>query len=326
MPMAPPTATWLLAAAACVPRYSHLPALGPEALRTPAPLHHTAVDGVDIAWIDTGPPPSDAGQPPLVLIHGLSSHMGYWEYQVPVLARTHRVLAVDLPGYGASGRPDAPYTPPWYADLLATWMETVGLTRAILVGHSMGGQISLTLALRHPEKVDRLVLAAPAGLETFAPGPARWMKDYWHEGRALEAREDELRATFSTLVFNRMDEGAEALLAERVRLGRHPAFRGTSVAVARSVAGMLDHPVYARLGEIAVPTLIVYGTDDRMIPNPAFTGGSTRAIAQRGQRAIRGSELVMLDGAGHTVMHDDPEGFNGAVLDFLRRSPAEVTP
>ena len=328
MPMHPARTAWLAALAACMPKYSEMAPITPDALYTPLPVTHVDVplpDGttVDIAMMDswggaeTGPA---ADAPPIVLVHGLSSYMGFWEYQVPVLAQDRRVLALDLPGYGASGRPDAPYTPPWYADTVVAWLDGLDIDQFVLVGHSMGGQIAMTLALEHPDRVDRLVLAAPAGIETFERGAAEWMKTYWHEERATHAREEELRATFSTLVFNRVDDGVERLLEERVRMAPTPEFKGTSVAVARSVGGMLDHPVAHRLGALSVPTLLVFGTDDRMIPNSVFTGGRTRAVAERGVELIPSCELVLLPGAGHTVHHDDPVGFNTAVRKFLSSS------
>lgn len=315
----------LLALAACVPRYDHLPAMPPEDLYAPLPVRTSIIDteavaGVKVAWSDSvaaGVEPRDPDATPLVFVHGLSSTMGFWEHQLPHFAEQRRVLALDLPGYGMSGRPDAPYTPPWFSEVLAAWLDEVGLERVVVVGHSMGGQIALTFALAHPDRVEGLVLAAPAGFERFSPGAARWMKTWWHEGRALEAREEELRATFTHVVFNKADEGVERMLRERVQMGRHESFRGTSVAVSRSIAGMVDHPVRGRLGEITAPTLIVFGTHDKMIPNPVFTGGRTRAVAEVGHRAIAGSQLVMLKGAGHTVHHDDPAGFNEAMEWFL---------
>jgi pimeloyl-ACP methyl ester carboxylesterase len=299
-------------AASCAPRYHDLAPLQPEQLWSPLPVQHVTVDGIDIAYVDTG-----GAKPPLVMVHGLSSYHSFWEYQIPYYAQRYRVIALDLPGYGQSARPDAPYTPPWYAEVVANWMTAVGVEHAPIMAHSMGGQISMTLALEHPERVDALVLAGPAGFERFTPGEIDFLETFWTEGRALQATEQELRATFTAVVFNRPDEGVERLLQERVRMGRTEAFRGTSVAVARSISGMLRHPVLDRLGELSVPTLIVYGTDDRMIPNPVFHGGRTRAIAQAGQRAIPGAQLVMLPGAGHTVHHDDPDGFHRAADTFL---------
>lgn len=302
-----------LSALACAPMYGHLPAIAPADLWAPLPVQHVSVRGVDVAYVDSG-----GDKPPLVFVHGLSSYTGFWEYQIPYFAATHRVLALDLPGYGASARPDAPYTPPWYADMLGEWMTAVGIDRAAIVGHSMGGQIGLTFALAHPERVERLALAAPAGLERFGSGAARWSKDWWTEDRAMRAGEEEVRANFVAMVFNRTDAGVERLIEERVRLGKSPAFAGTSVAVARSIAGMFDHPVWERLPTIAVPTLIVFGSDDRMIPNPVFTGGRTRTLAEAGAARIPGAKLVMVPDAGHTVQHDAPAAFNAALDEFLK--------
>jgi pimeloyl-ACP methyl ester carboxylesterase len=301
-----------LALAACAPRYADLGPLPPEQLWSPLPTKHVEIDGIDIAYVDSG-----GDGPPLVFVHGLSSYTAYWEYQLPAFAKKYRVLALDLPGYGASARPDAPCTPPWYADLVSSWMDVVGAPRATVIGHSMGGQIALTLALNHPGRVSALVLSAPAGFESFSDGERAWMKSYWHEGRALESSEMEVRAAFTQAVFNVTDDGVERLLEERVRMGKTPEFRGTSVAVSRSIAGMVDFPVKDRLGELAVPTLIVYGTDDRMIPNPILHGGRTRGIAEIGHEAIADSELVMIPGAGHTVHHDAADAWNEAVEAFL---------
>ncbi|MCB9675750.1 MAG: alpha/beta hydrolase [Alphaproteobacteria bacterium] len=302
----------LLALSAFASKYHTMPAMSPEELYTPLDRQMLDLDGLQIAYVDSG-----GDKPPLLFIHGLSSYMGFWEYQLQEFTSTHRVIALDLPGYGSSSRPDAPMTPPWYAETVAGFMDALELDSAAVVGHSMGGQIAITLTLDHPERVDRLVLSAPAGLERFNPGAARWMKDWWHEGRAMHSGESEVRTAFLAAVFNTHDEGVERLIEERVRLGKHEAFKGTSVAVSRSIAGMVDHPVADRLGEIDVPTLIVFGTDDHMIPNPIFTGGRTKRIAEQGRDAIPGARLVLVPGAGHTVHHDAPGEFNRAVAEFL---------
>lgn len=297
---------------ACTPRYHAAPPLDPAELWTPLPVQHVVVDGVDIAWSDSG-----GEGPPIVLVHGLSSYMGFWERNVAPLTETHRVLLLDLPGYGMSGRPDAPYTPPWYADTIVAWMQTIGLDKATFMGHSMGGQISLTLALEHPERVERLVLAAPAGIERYAEGHGEWLKDFWTEDRALGSDEQAIRANFLVYNFTSRDDSVERLIEERVRMRTTPAFRGTSVAVARSIAGMIDHPVYDRLGQVAVPTLVVYGTRDRLIPNRIFNGGTPASVGRQAKKAIPRSELVMIPGAGHMVHYDAADRFNAAVRDFL---------
>lgn len=298
---------------ACAPRHGAAPPMSASGLWAPLPYKTVDVDGVTVAYVDSGGP-----GPVLLFVHGLSSYTSFWERQIPYFAaQGYRVLSIDLPGFGASDRPDAPLTPPWYATFLDRWLEGLGVERATVAGHSMGGQIALWLALSHPERVDRLVLSAPAGFERFRPGEVQWMKRYWHDKRALEADEDAVYANFR-MNFAVWDEGVERLVEERVRLSNTDDFRGTSVAVARCVAGMLDHPVLDRLGEIKAPTLLVFGRDDRLIPNPIFHGGSAAALARSAQEAISGSELVLVSGAGHVVHHDRPDEFNSAVLDWLK--------
>lgn len=298
---------------AFAPRYTAEGPMSPEEIWRPLSAEMVQVGELSIATMDSGP---RGTEPPLVFVHGLSSYGSYWEHQLDAFPH-RRVLALDLPGFGGSSRPDAPYTPPWYAQVLLDWMDAKGLDEVVLVGHSMGAQACITLALDHPKRVDALVLSAPAGIETFDQGAKAWMKSWWTETRALETSESELRAAFTQSVFNVADEGVERFLEERVRLGQHPSFRGTSVAVSRSIAGMLDHPVAHRLDALEVRTLLVFGSDDRMIPNPVFTGGRTRAIAELGAGSIPHAQLVMVPRAGHTVHHDAPGAFNDAVTSFL---------
>lgn len=299
-------------------RYGAEPPLDPAELWTPALTRPVVVDGpggqrLSLNTMDTG-----GDGPVLCLVHGLSSSLGFWEHNVLPLARAgYRVLGLDLPGFGGSDRPDASYTPPWYAAVLARWADQLGLARPTWVGHSMGGHILLWLASNAPDRVGRLVLAAPAGIETFREDAARWMRDYWHERRALETREEEVRANFERLVFNRLDAGVERLIRERVRMQRHPSFRDTSRAVSRCIDGMLSFPVAGRLHAVRAPTLLVFGTEDRLIPNPVFNPGRTEEIARAGARAMPGCRLSLVPGAGHMVQHDDPDAFHAAVLGFL---------
>ncbi len=304
---------YALASLAFAARYHELPPMEPHELPAPGDVHTVEVDGVVVAYVDLG----EGSGPPLLLVHGLGSWMDFWAHNVEALAQDHRVLVVDLPGYGRSGRPDAPYHPPWYAEVLVGLLDALAVDEAVWVGHSMGGQVSLTAALEHPERVAALVLAAPAGIESFSAGASAWMKAYWYESRALEPGEQALRATFSQQVFRHLDAHAESLLEARVRMTGTEAFAGTSVAVSRNIAGMLDHPVAHRLDEVEAPTLVVFGADDRMIPSPVFTGGRSRAIGELAVRSLPHAELVVIEDAGHAVHHDQPEAFHQALRGFL---------
>lgn len=309
------SAAAIAAASGCVPHYAGLAPITPDALQAALTIRHVDVNGIDVAYVDGGLPNDQ--RPVLLFVHGLSSSLSFWDLELSSFDADYRVVALDLPGFGASGRPDAPYTPPWYADVVLAFADTLGIERFTWVGHSMGGQIGITAALAHPERFERLVLAAPAGIERFTAGEAAWMKGYWTETRALEADEPAIRANFTDFVFNRHDALVERWIEERVRLRGTDAFQGTSVAVSRCVAGMLDHPVRDRLGALTVPTLVVFGTADHLIPNPILHGGRTRHVGAIAAAEIPGAELVLVPGAGHGVQHDAPEAFDAAVRAFL---------
>jgi len=120
--------------------------------------HETAVLDTSIAWGEMGE------GPPLVLLHGLLDTHRTWRRAAPHLARTFRVLMPDLPGNGYSGRPDAPYTLTWNAQVVAQWMESIGVDRAHVCGHSYGGGVAQWMVLEQRARVDRLALVSSGGL------------------------------------------------------------------------------------------------------------------------------------------------------------------
>lgn len=295
-------------------RYTRLGPMSPRELTAPLPTERLRLGELGLCTIDAGP--RDAGTP-LLFVHGLSAWMQFWKHQLPALSADHRVLALDLPGFGASDSPDAPYTPPWFADVLRRLLDAKGIDRVDLVGHSMGGQIGLQLALDCPDRVRRLALVAPAGLETFNPAAVAMMKAFWTEGRAAATPEAEVRRNMVSAVFARTDDDVERLIEERVRIGQHPRFRLTSRAVARSIHGMLDHPLRHRLGEISAPVLLAVGGRDALIPNRLFSQTSLRALVDDAVRDLPRAEVVWLDDAGHTAHHDMPAAFNRALRRFV---------
>src|SRR5262245_59060657 len=115
------------------------------------------VQGIETACADQG-----AGEA-LLCLHGWGANLRYWRKLWPSVVPRFRCLAPDLPGFGRSGKPaDAPYTIEWYADWVLSLLEAKGVASATLLGHSMGGMISILLAARHPERVRRLILLNPA--------------------------------------------------------------------------------------------------------------------------------------------------------------------
>lgn len=222
---------------------------------------------------------------PLVLLHGLSGSSRWWRRNVPALAERFRVVVPDVIGFGRSRRRGK--LPPIadIADLLAGWMDRLALPPVDLVGHSMGGQISVHLAARHPERVKRLVLVDAAGIPR--PLTARALLRFAAEVAPPRAWGDPY--FLPTIV------GDAALAGPRTIL--------------RAIAHILRDDVRPLLSQVEAPTLVVWGGLDTIIPVEH---------ARDFRQGIPGARLAVLRDAAHNPMVDRPDDFNRLVTDFLR--------
>lgn len=293
-------------------RYSDAPPLEFQDFDYGFPVKYTSADP-RIAYIDEG-----AGEHTLILVHGLASNAGFWRYNIAALSQEYRVIAVDLPGYGRSAKGDYAYGIHYYADQIRALMDELGLEKAIFAGHSMGGQIGITFALAYPDRLDALVLAAPAGVEPFTRGSGDWLRRVITMDGVEATQEDAIRRNLSGN-FYRFRDTWEWMVEERVRMAKATEMREFAYAVDRSVDAMLDEPTTEYLGDIRVPTLIVYGKYDGLIPNPYLNPGRAADVFQLGHQAIVGSTLVEIDHAGHMLQIEQPEAVNAAILEYLRR-------
>ena len=251
--------------------------------------------------------------PPLVFVHGLSGAWQNWLENIPRFARTHRVIALDLPGFGASPMPPWEISIPAYGRFLRDFCERLGIERCSLVGNSMGGFIATEVAITEPERADEIVLVSAAGIT--------WARAR-REPAAMVARVG--RAT-APLAFRFSMAGIR-----RPRL-RHSAFRGVfhdpsalrrellweNIVPALQSPGYFDaittlpgYDIRDRLGEIEVPTLIVWGRNDRVVPIPA-------AFSYK-RRIGDNAELEIFDRCGHVPQMERPVRFNRIVERFLR--------
>lgn len=265
-----------------------------------------------IAYIDEG-----TGDETIILVHGLASNAGFWRYNIGELSKKYRVIAIDLPGYGKSDKGDYEYGMSFWADQVANFISEMELENVIYVGHSMGGQIGMTLSINHPEAIDKLILAAPAGIEKFDPGEGEWLSNALTMKGIRNATEPQVRANLS-INFYRWNEAWEWMVEERVRMAKDkPEMREFAYTVLASVSAMLDEPTSDILGEVQHPTLIVYGKQDGMIPNRYLNPGHTNEVFEKGAAAIPNASLVELDKTGHMLQIESPESFNKAILNFL---------
>lgn len=227
------------------------------------------------------------------------------------------MIAVDLPGYGKSQKGNYPYTLSFYADAIKNLIDELNLKDVTLVGHSMGGQISIIFALKYHEKLSKLVLAAPAGFEEFQRGEGDWLRSVITMSGVKATTEEGIRRNLSNNFYN-WSEKWEWMVEERVRMRKAKDFDEFAYTVDRCVDAMLDEPTYNKLSGIRVPTLIIHGKYDGLIPNPYLNPGFPSDVFEKGEKEIPNAKRVEIDCAGHMIQIEKPEEFNNAVINFLK--------
>lgn len=220
---------------------------------------------------------------PLVLVHGFSESTRLWYRNLPALAEQYRVYLVDLPGFGLMRRFGRHFDLLEAGEWLHAWMQAVELESASLVGHSMGGYISMTLAAVHPEKIQRLVLVDSIGIPSGLP-VARLVP------LALKA----IARTMPLSLWLRMCH--DCLRMEVTTLRR----------VARQIADLDGSAVVTSL---AVPTLLIWGENDDLVPF---------ALGRQLHARVIGARLFVMPGTNHFCMYERPLEFNHALCAFLQ--------
>lgn len=271
----------------------------------------TALKNPRVAYIDVGD-----GEQTLLLVHGLASNAGFWRYNIPQLAQHFRVIAVDLPGYGKSEKGNYSYSMTFFAETLNDLIRELKLNNVVYIGHSMGGQIGMTLALHHPGSMEKLILVSSAGIEQFRRGEGNWLRNSVTVRSVMQTNEEGIRRNLALNFYN-WNPRWEWMVEERARMAKAQEFEQFAFAVSQSVRGMLDEPTSHRLHEISHPTLIIYGKYDGLIPNPYLNPGFPSTVFRTAHEQIPDSQLVEIPGAGHMVQIERPEAINTVILQFL---------
>lgn len=269
----------------------------PTSTALPAINGAVKVNGVSLHYEITG-----QGEP-LILIEGLGTATWLWWKQVPELARRFRVVAYDLRGSGWSDKPDEPYSIPMFADDLAGLMDALRIKQAHVLGISLGGYVAQEFAIRYPHRVKRLILCSTGtnGPHATPPNP-----DVIVALMAPVAGKDNLRdritLSLSPGYATAHPSDVEQMLAWRLD-NPQPAY-----AYNRQLMSAVGWTSEGRLGEITMPTLVLAGSEDRVVP-PQNADVLVAGIPH--------AEKVILQGAGHLINVEQPERFNEEVIRFL---------
>jgi pimeloyl-ACP methyl ester carboxylesterase len=251
---------------------------------------------------------------PLLFAHGLSGCWQNWLENIPHFARTHRVVALDLPGFGASPMPPWEITIPAYGRFVRDFCERLGIDRCSIAGNSMGGFIASEVAITEPERIDDLTLLSAAGI-TWATARREPAVMAARVGRAAmpallklqtsSMRRQRLRrSAFQGVFFDPNGLRREMLWENFVPAMKSPGYFD-------AMRNLVGYDIRDRLEEIGVPTMIVWGRNDRVVPVPA-------ALSYK-KRIGDNAELVIFDECGHVPQIERPVRFNRVLERFLAR-------
>src|SRR5262245_49181096 len=281
-------------------------------------LKRIDIYGTPVNYVDVG---ADSGEEePAVLVHGLGGQWQNWLENIPRLALDRRVVAMDLPGFRLTPEPadDEGITIPRYGQYVNALCDKLGLGKVELVGNSMGGYIAAEVAIQFPERVERLVLVSAAGISSAEALEAPILSF----GRVATAIATNAASRFRPLAARPVTRHLSlALVARHPRLLKPDlVYEGFMKGAGKpgfeaALRASLEYDFRDRLPEVKVPTLIVWGEKDAVIP---------ARDADEFERLIGDSRKVVMKDTGHIPMAERPVVFNDVLVDFLAETgPAQ---
>lgn len=286
----------------------------PEAGAVSYTLDEVQVRGASISTMVAG----RAGAPPMVLIHGLGATKASYMTIVGDLARTYRVIALDLPGFGASSKPLGRYDAPWFSDYVTGLLDELEIERAFLVGNSMGGRVSMEIAMKAPERVRAIACLCPAAAFTYRPGLllARFLRP---ELSVLAGRlpRDRMREGMRNLFADPTcveQDWYEAAIDDFLDVWKSPRARIAFFRALRNI--YLDEPegergFWNRLSHMQMPSLFIYGKRDALI---------THHFGHKIREHLPRATVKVWNDCGHVPQIEFPERTTRALDRFFQEA------
>lgn len=254
------------------------------------------VFGQKIVYQEAG----NANAPVIVMLHGLGGSSAHWATSIMPLAEKFRVIVPDQVGFGKSDKPLISYRIGTYVDFLDAFLTQLKIEKATVAGISLGGWIAAQYAITYPKRVEKLVLVDAAGFAPPKDFDPRFFQNLFPTTRA-QVKQSISLILFNTALIN--DAVVDSLMTQRFLAGDGYTIQQIIESVKRN-----EDYVDGQLGQIKQPTLIIWGKQDKLI---------LPVNGERYKREIAGSQLVVIDQAGHAPNMEKASEFNAALLKFL---------
>jgi len=264
----------------------------------------TNVNGYRIRYLEDGPTDGKV----LILLHGIGASAERWSRVIPTLSRDYRVIAPDIIGFGYSDKPALEYTMDFFVDFFKVFLDNLGISKASIIGSSLGGHIATEFAIRFNHIVEKLVLVSPAGMmRKSSPTLDRYFM------AALYPEHQRVYEAFSEMVYDSNTINQEILMDFINRM----SLPNAKYAFMSTLLGIRYAPdLRGRLSSITAPTLLMWGENDTTIPLAEY--------AHQYNGIPNMEELVVIKKCGHIAPIEKPATFNRILLKFLMR-PTLIT-
>ena len=260
------------------------------------------VDGIRTSYMEEG------SGTPILFVHGLAGYKENWEYNVPEFGKRFRAIALDLPGFGHTERPDVPYGIPFFADFVVKFLEALDIRRVHLVGNSMGGHISSLIGATRKDIAEKIVLADPAGASGKELLEVMPIKPEMIEAMGPVNPGEDFVRMYANLQFFKPGDRAEKMVQRALVDIEEGDLESRFNAYIKSLRGLLEHNMEALYKDITAPTLVIWGENDVIVPVK-----HADVIAE----AIPGARKIIFKECGHIPMIEKSGDFNRVVGEFL---------
>ena len=267
------------------------------------------------AFFDSGGPATSGGET-LLCVHGLGANFTHFEHVAPPLAERHRVVGLDLPGCGESAQLAVSerfrYSLRLYAETAVRLLDHLGIERAVWVGHSLGGGVTVEAALLHPDRVRGLVLIDSAGFHRYSR-VVRFLGPRLLTPGLVSPLMERLAFRLLDQVFQDRNEYTEKFLADTRGKPHHPTVDEFAITACSLLPDLVGRHFLDRVEAIGQPTLVLWGDRDKLL---------SLAEAQVWSRRLPRGRLVVFRGCGHMPIVERPRQTVAAIEEFLERDLA----
>ncbi len=256
---------------------------------------YVAIRGNKIRYLEEG-----SAEKCIVLLHGLGGMAERWTPVIPLLSKKYRVIALDLIGYGHSDKPKTDYTPELFTEFILDFLDTLSVDTIFMVGTSLGGQIVAECAATQKNSIKKVVMISPAGMmkESTPTLDAYTMA-------ALYPTYETVKTAYE-MMMNQKNGPSQRTIDNFIANMSQP---NAKMVFLSTLLGLKNSPVITKkLQLINIPTLIVWGSNDNMIPVK---------YAKDFVSAIKNSNLIVMEGCGHIPYEEKPDEFSKMILEFL---------